>query len=154
MKLQIFAASAFCLLLGDIPSAFGIEDDLTNHERGKTTNTNLRSKERMLARQEQEDLWRLILNDQTSFIPTPAPIRSFVPPTRRPTAEPTRRPTFSPTTLPPVLPQDEQCQLDVSNQAFVFLSYSNLHLNYYCNAIDEYKLCCARWKIEGCMQRR
>ena len=61
MKINFVAASAVCLLLGDLPFAFG--DEGVKLKREETPNTDLRSKDssRQLANREQEDLWRLIL---------------------------------------------------------------------------------------------
>lgn len=113
MKINFVAASAVCLLLGDLPFAFG--DEGVKLKREETPNINLRSKDssRQLANREQEDLWRLILNEQTSLPPnagpTPRPTRR---PTPRPTNRPTPRPTMAPTPAP--TPAPEACELDVS----------------------------------------
>ena len=107
MKLNILAASTVCLLLGDPPFVFGQEDNFDKLETRKATSSNLRSKDRNLS--EQDDLWRLILSDQTSFPPSPRPS-----PRPTPLTFSTMQPTSFPTTLQPVLPQDEQCELEVS----------------------------------------
>jgi hypothetical protein len=141
MKFNPTTAVAAYLLLGILPSVFGGEDgpiklqktesverDILRDSqlsisptpgrtspirpptprptRSPTTRLLSTETERDLGSREQEDLWRHILRDsQLSISPTPGPTRPI-------------RPTFpltdKQTTLPPVVPDDEECELEVS----------------------------------------
>jgi hypothetical protein len=100
MKFHSAAAVAACLLLGDVSSVFGEGDG-------------------QIKLQKTETVERDILRDsQLSISPTPGRTSPIRPPTPRPTRSPTTRATFrpteNPTTLPPVIPDDEECELQVS----------------------------------------
>lgn len=121
MKHIIASVKALCLLLAQISYTFGDEEAIrvqkdemkTDNLRpaDKTSNSSMK-----LTKREQNDMWRIILNQQSSFDPSdPRPTqRPTLQPTSRFTYIPTQNPTSNPTTLPPVIPQSpELCEMEV-----------------------------------------
>ena len=126
MRFNSATAVAAFLLLGDLSLVIGEGDGPIKLQKRETVERDLFSTEteRGLGSREQEDLWRHILRDSQLSLPISRPPtnrptdRPTRRPTRRPTARPTdrptRRPTDNPTTLAPVVPDDEECELEVS----------------------------------------